>query len=126
MNRHTTERPAGSGDRYLIDELTRDMPEHVREEYEERAAILEFDGGMTRECAEFASVALLLLRRSPASYGVLPARVGAGQGAGIGLTAGASPWADSGPSWADLAAALRALGGTAALVRPDADRDTPE
>lgn len=116
MNRHTNQRPSAAPDRRLIDELTRDMPEDVREEYEERAAVLEFDGGMTRECAEFASVALVLLRRSPGHYGVLPARLGAGQWHGVTLTPPGAPRPVWGPSWADLAAAVLAMGGAAALA----------
>ena len=120
MNRHT------SPDRRLIDELTSDMPDDVREEYEERAAVLEFDGGMTRECAEFASVALVLLRRSPGHYGVLPARLGPGRHPGITLAPPGSPRTVWGPSWADLAAAVRALGGAAALVPIPASGEAPD
>lgn len=120
MSRHT------SPDRRLIDELTSDMPEDVHEEYEERAAVLEFDGGMTRECAEFASVALVLLRRTPGHYGVLPARLGPGQWHGITLAPPGAPRTVWGPSWADLVAAVRALGGAAALVPVPASGDAPD
>ncbi len=38
------------------------LPEALCEAFEERAAIMEFDGGMSREDAELAALALILRR----------------------------------------------------------------
>lgn len=50
----------------LVDELVRSLSPSLREDFEERAGIMEFDGRKSRECAE--ALALLdVLKRHPGS-----------------------------------------------------------
>jgi len=50
----------------LVAELVQSLSAEVREDFEERAAIMEFDGRTSRECAE--ALALLdVLKRHPAA-----------------------------------------------------------
>lgn len=112
--------------RNLIDELTGFLSEDMREEYEERAAVMEFDGGMSRECAEFAAAALVLLRHHPALTGLHVTRVGGRHGLAIGPAPNAplgAAWALPGSPWAGLAASVRALGGVAVPASPDSTPD---
>ena len=39
------------------------IPEEVKEDYEERAAIMEYDGGLSREEAEIEAMKLVLKKR---------------------------------------------------------------
>ena len=77
----------------LIDELTGEFSENQREEYEERAAVMEFDGGMTRECAEFVAAALVLLLHHSARTGLYVTRVGARHGLALAPARTAPPGA---------------------------------
>lgn len=48
----------------IVEELLNRLDEDQREEYEERAAIMQYDGKMTRELAE-ANAMICLLKKYP-------------------------------------------------------------
>jgi len=107
----------------LIDELTAGLSEALREEFEERAGILEFDGGMTRECAEFAAMALIHRRHALEVMGLYLIHLGEGQYA-VSQSPPAMPALGTPNMFsASLAAAVRALGGMAILTAPKSEEN---
>lgn len=103
----------------LIDEWLRDLPDDLasdlREEYEERAGILQFDGGLSRECAEWAALALLARRHPLKLLGLRPVDLGAGRYA---LVPDVNPLGLSAvPASLELAELIRACGPVVLLSR---------
>lgn len=106
-------------DRSLIDELTAGLSEALRDEYEERAGILEFDGGMPRECAEFAAVALIYRRNALEAMGLCLVRLQ------DGTHALSESWSVGIPNTCELSLAcvVRAMGGLAVLTPPKSEEN---
>lgn len=107
----------------LIDEMTAGLTELQREEYEERAGILEFDGGMSRECSEFAAMALMY-RSYPLEFmGLRLVKLPSGQVALSDATSG-----DEGVEVPDrcpleLLVVVRSMGGVAVLAPPNSEEN---
>jgi hypothetical protein len=57
----------------IVAELLKCLEADVREEFEERAAIMEFDGGLSREHAECLALLLVIRRHPMALLAVKPA-----------------------------------------------------
>lgn len=101
----------------LIGEWLRGLPPALREEFEERAGIMEFDGGLSRECAEYASMAVLFRRHPLRAHGLHLVRVGPSR---YLLTN--DPGCPGSPTGdlrqCDLPSVIRELGGAVVLEAP--------
>lgn len=105
----------------LIDEMTAALTDAQRDEFEERAGILEFDGGMTRECSEFAAMALMY-RRYPLEFmGLRLVQLEGGQFALSMVTSGDEAEAAIEMCPIELACVVEALGGVAVLCPPESE-----
>jgi len=103
-----------------FDDLVARLDENMREFFEERAGIREFDGGLQRDHAECLAL-LDTLRRNPLSFaGVTVLRVEQGSVSRVVLTADASRLSAIGVTVlgaTDLATALVQFNGLAVLTR---------
>jgi hypothetical protein len=105
----------------LIDEMTAALTEAQRDEFEERAGILEFDGGMTRECSEFAAMALMYRSHPLEFMGLQLVRLARGQYALSLAASGDEAAAAVEMCPVGLACVVEALGGIALLKPPKSE-----